>query len=78
MAVYRKGRVMTSQKVPADPCEAFNPNDYYSITAVCERLDVGRWTVQTAINDKSLPAVKAGKRIRIRGKELNQWITPYA
>lgn len=69
---------MTSQELPADPREAFNPSDYYSITAVCKRLGLGRWTVQTAINEKSLPAVKAGKRIRIRGKELNQWITPYA
>ena len=69
---------MTRQELPADPCEAFNPNDYYSITEVSERLGLGRWAIQTAIDEKSLLAVKAGKRIRIRGKELNQWITPYA
>lgn len=69
---------MTSQELPADPREAFTPGDYYSITAVCKRLGVGRWTVQTAIDEKRLPAVKAGGRVRIRGKELNQWITPYA
>lgn len=51
---------MTSQELPADPCEAFNPNDYYSITAVCKRLGVGRWAVQTAIDEKRLPAGVTG------------------
>lgn len=68
---------MTDQ-LPVDPREAFTPSQYYSITAVCKRLGVGRWTVQSAIDEKRLPAVKAGKRVRIRGKELNKWITPYA
>lgn len=69
---------MTSQELPDDPREAFSPGQYYSITAVCERLGVGRWTVQTAIDEKRLPAVRAGKRVRIRGKELNSWLRPYA
>lgn len=69
---------MTSQELPADPREAFTPGQYYSITAVCKRLGVGRWTVQTAIDEKRLPAVKAGKRVRIRGKELNSWLKTYA
>lgn len=68
---------MTSQELPDDPREAFSPGQYYSITAVCKRLGVGRWTVQSAIDEKRLPAVKAGKRVRIRGKELNSWLRPY-
>lgn len=69
---------MTSQELPADPREAFTPSQYYSITAVCKRLSVGRWAVQTAIDEKRLPAVRAGGRVRIRGKELNSWLRPYA
>lgn len=69
---------MTSQELPDDPREAFTPGQYYSITAVCKRLSVGRWAVQTAIDEKRLPAVRAGGRVRIRGKELNSWLRPYA
>ena len=69
---------MTSQKLPADPREAFNPSDYYSIAAVCKTLNVSRGLIIGALEAKDLNAVKTGTRIRIRGKELNQWITPYA
>lgn len=58
---------MTDQ-LPADPREAFTPGQYYSITAVCKRLSVGRWTVQSAIDDKRLPAVRAGKRVALEAR----------
>ena len=57
---------MTSKKLPVDPRDAFAPTQYYSVASVCDVLQVSRGLIN-----------EAGSRIRIRGKELNAWLTPY-
>lgn len=69
---------MTSQELPADPREAFSPGQYYSIASVCDVLQVTRGLINEALNKGDLKAIKAGGRIRIRGKELNSWLKTYA
>lgn len=67
---------MTSQ-LPDNPREAFTPNRYYSPATVAKQLEIGVDGVRKALSRGDLKAIKAGGRVRIRGKELNQWLTPY-
>ncbi|OFP72993.1 helix-turn-helix domain-containing protein [Actinomyces sp. HMSC065F12] len=68
---------MTAKKLPVDPRDAFAPTQYYSIASVCDVLQVSRGLINEALIHGDLKAIKAGTRIRIRGKELNAWLTPY-
>lgn len=68
---------MTSQ-LPDNPSEAFAPDRYYATKTAAERLAVGENTIRDALAKGDLKAIKAGGRVRIRGKELNSWLRPYA
>lgn len=68
---------MTRKKLPVDPRDAFAPTQYYSVASVCDVLQASRGLINEALISGDLKAIKAGSRIRIRGKELNSWLTPY-
>ncbi len=49
--------------------------DFLSISEACELLNVSRWTISRAIAAERLKAVRIGKRVIIRRKDIDELFT---
>ena len=49
--------------------------EFLSISEASELLNVSRWTISRAIADERLKAVRMGKRVIIRRKDIDELFT---
>lgn len=47
---------------------------FYTVSAVAEMLDMSADTIRREIASESLPAYKIGRSVRVRYKDLEQWL----
>lgn len=61
----------TVKQISAEKIE-LQAKEFLSINEASELLNVSRWTISRAIKDERLKAVKLGRRVIIRRKDIDQ------